>query len=90
MNNRIYYTEHNSPDGLLYSGNGNEKSYEPYPLHEDQGNGRFKRYRIAPPQTESFDVLEKQLLDNLSEQSRLRVVYTELWENFQHYGKQNE
>ena len=90
MNNRIYYTEYNSPNGLLYSGNGSEKGYEPYPLHEDQGDGTFKRYRIAPPQTESLDVLEKQLLDNIAEQAKLRAVYTELWENLQHYRKQNE
>lgn len=90
MNNRIYYTEYNSPDGLLYSGAGNEQGYEPYPLHEDQGNGTFKRYRIAPPQIESLDVLEKQLRDNIAEQAKLRAVYIELWENLQHYRKQNE
>ena len=57
MNNRIYYAEYNYPDGLLYSGDGNEPGYEPYPLHEDQGDGRFKRYRISPPQTETLDIL---------------------------------
>jgi hypothetical protein len=90
MTHRIYYSEFSSPDGLLYSGDGNEPGYEPYPLHEDQGDGRFKRYRIAPPQTEPLDVLEKELIDINIEQNKLTALYREKLENFRHYRKQNE
>ena len=89
-NNRIYYTEFNKPAGMLYSGDGTEIGREPYPLHEDQGDGTFKRYRIAPPQTESLEVLKQELIDLNNEQIRLTALYREKWENFEHYRKINE